>query len=182
MIYDPNSYRDLQEIDNIWKTQKEKSPMLSDGKEAQGSGKGPGHALRPIRHAVPRRDSARASLYQKDQRPEPVWNTGGHLPPARPCSVGPSPLGKILQNFQGHGLLSLSLSLSLSFSLCRRIIPAGVPRRSSTSLIRLRVVFRVLLLFSPGRVSISARNKISSAERTLLFADEPKLSRDHTKF
>ena len=92
-----------------------------------------GRAVRPIRH------TARASPYTQrgislGGDPEPVWNTGGHLPPARPCLAGPSPLGKILQNLQGRGLSP-------------RIIPS---RLSSTSLIRLRI----LLLFSPKRLSL----------------------------
>lgn len=93
-----------------------------------------GRAVRPIRH------TARASPYTQrgislGGDPEPVWNTGGHLPPARPCLAGPSPLGKILQNLQGRGLSP-------------RIIPS---RLSSTSLIRLRI----LLLFSPNSPSFS---------------------------
>lgn len=102
--------------------------------EAGGGGGKSGRAVRPIRH------TARASPYTQrgislGGDPEPVWNTGGHLPPARPCLAGPSPLGKILQNLQGRGLSP-------------RIIPS---RLSSTSLIRLRI----LLLFSPNSPSFS---------------------------
>ena len=143
-----NSYHDLQEIDNIWKTQKEKLSILFDGSEEAARAGAHTPPDSPCR-AAPRRDCARASLYQKDQRPEPVWNTGGHLPPARPCLAGPSPLGKILQNFQGHGPLSppplsfsLSLYLSLSTDNSSRCAPA-----SSTSLIRLRIL-RVATIFS----------------------------------
>lgn len=91
----------------------------TEGEVADSSGRMRGEA-RTGRHSAPdspHRARARVSLYTEGSLggdPEPVWNTGGHLPPARPCLAGPSPLGKILQNLQGRGLSP-------------RIIPSRLP-------------------------------------------------------
>ena len=139
MIYDPNSYRDLQEIDNIWKTQKEKSSILSDGRKRKEAARA--EARTPA-------DSPRcaATLRARPYSPEGS-ETRTCLEHRRPPATCTSLLGRALAAWENTSKLP---GTRTSLSRSPRIIPVGMPRRSSTSLIRLRIL-RVVPIFSRAR-------------------------------
>ena len=111
--------------------------------------RGPGHTLRPIRHAAPRHAATvRARPYTRRIRDPNLSGT-----PAATCHLhvlawpGPRRLGKYFKTSRDTVLslsppLLLPLSLSLSTDNSSRCAPA-----SSTSLIRLRIL-RVATIFS----------------------------------